>query len=524
MGLHLGPVREAAALVLACIVPGCGDGGEDGQSRGPSADVTVVGVEGDTGPETDIGPDGTSPPDSRPNLPPGPPEVVIRPTRPTTADDITAVVVLPSTDPDNDPITYTWRWLRNGELVEGLVSDTVPSSALTRGDVWRAVVIPNDGRADGPPGRDEVTIGNSAPTVLILLEPESPGPENDVNAVLDVNDPDDDDVAVTHRFQRRSDGLTVEGTVLPATRTFPGDVWTFRVTAVDSLGADTTAEVTFAIGPTPSAEGCPVAVAGCRRGGSTDALASNLTLAGSSWLECRATGSFTPRGTIRTYRWSIATSPDDALPFISNPEGATTEILLDRAGTWTIELDVTDTQNTPACRSARVDVVKEPAGPGDLAIQLTWTSPGVPDPGRECAGCGTDLDLHMLNLELGCWTRSPADLHWRNRNPMWESPDDPVAVPCSLTRDDISSLGPEIILCQGLPEGRYRLGVHYFSDHRFGPSTATLRVTLGDSVSFNESQELTDRQFWDVADLELPSGSITRRGTVYPTIAQAPCP
>ena len=97
------------------------------------------------------------------NSPPTQPVVDVTPDAPLTTDDL-HVAASGSTDPDGDPVAYRYRWYRDGAHQSGLNDQTtVPASATARGQTWRCVVTPHDGRANRPAGEDSVVILNSPP-------------------------------------------------------------------------------------------------------------------------------------------------------------------------------------------------------------------------------------------------------------------------------------------------------------------------------------------------------------------------
>jgi hypothetical protein len=116
----------------------------------------------------------TSPPVTIQNSSPTAPVVDVTPDFPLTTDDLTCTVTSPSTDPDEDTVTYTYEWYKNDVLQPGLtttttaLSVTIDSSNTAEGEVWKCVVTPNDGTEDGPTDQDEVTIGTipNSPPVL----------------------------------------------------------------------------------------------------------------------------------------------------------------------------------------------------------------------------------------------------------------------------------------------------------------------------------------------------------------------
>jgi len=121
------------------------------------------------------------------NDPPTAPVVDVTPNLPLTTDNLVCTVTTPSTDPDGDPITYTYGWYKNDVLQPAYTTNTLPASATTVGDVWKCVVTPHG--SDGPPGWDQVTIQNSPP-VLAYIGPKSVNEENMLPFTATATDPD----------------------------------------------------------------------------------------------------------------------------------------------------------------------------------------------------------------------------------------------------------------------------------------------------------------------------------------------
>ena len=71
-------------------------------------------------------------------------------------------------------------------------------------------------------------------------------------------------------------------------------------------------------------------------------------------------------------------------------------------------------------------------------------------------------------------------------------------------------MGPEVITL-AIPEGRatYRVGVHYWQDNFYGPSLATLRVSIfGEVVHETPLLSLIMGDFWEALDITWPDGTV----------------
>lgn len=101
-----------------------------------------------------------------------PPQVTvfgITPVTPRTGDDLKASWI--TSDPDDDNVSVSIQWFRNGTEVPSLSnSPIVPSGFTQAGDEWFFTVVPNDGYDDGALGiSDPVTIDNTKPELLAIL-------------------------------------------------------------------------------------------------------------------------------------------------------------------------------------------------------------------------------------------------------------------------------------------------------------------------------------------------------------------
>jgi hypothetical protein len=135
------------------------------------------------------------------NNPPTAPEVRIDPARPVTTSTLQAVIIRPGTDIESNLLTYTYRWFRDGELVEGLTKESVPYERTSRGQNWSVEVRTFDGDDEGPSAAAWRVVQNAAPVPMDPL----PDPEFDEDTVdtnwLDLSgafeDPDGDPLTWT---------------------------------------------------------------------------------------------------------------------------------------------------------------------------------------------------------------------------------------------------------------------------------------------------------------------------------------
>jgi hypothetical protein len=174
---------------------------------------------------------------------PSAPTVEITPDPPGTEDDLVVGITVDAVDPEGGALTYTYRWTRDG-VATSHTGATVPAADTTRGEVWEVTVTPNDGRADGAPGSDRVTIGNTAPEVTSASLIPTTAYTNDVLAAA-VSGTDADGDSITYRYSWDVSGATVAATG----GTLDGASWfdkhdTVAVTVTPTDGTDTGAAVT----------------------------------------------------------------------------------------------------------------------------------------------------------------------------------------------------------------------------------------------------------------------------------------
>jgi hypothetical protein len=168
------------------------------------------------------------------NHPPGPATLAIEPTDPTTADDLLAVVLADAPDEDGDAMVYRFTWFCDGVERSDVGNTTmVPAEITAKGELWRAVVTPNDGQDDGPSTEATVVVINAAPSAEISLSPEQPSSDEDIVATITGSDPDGDETSFTISWLVGGQATSHSGATLPSDATSSGEEWTIEVTPSD---------------------------------------------------------------------------------------------------------------------------------------------------------------------------------------------------------------------------------------------------------------------------------------------------
>jgi len=155
--------------------------------------------------------------------------------------------------------------------------------------------------------------------------------------------------------------------------------------------------------------------------------------------------------------------------------------------------------------------------PERLVVQLTWDTPGDLDQTDTGPGLGADLNIHLTEVDgvgldinedsVGDGYYTDGACYWKNISPDWGAPGN--ANNPSLDIDDTDGAGPETINLDDPEDKTYRVGVDYYDDHGYGPSTATVRIFIDGNLSAEFTKEMMAGGFWEVASVEFPTTSIT---------------
>ena len=230
--------------------------------------------------------------------------------------------------------------------------------------------------------------------------------------------------------------------------------------------------------------------------------------------------SYSDTGVVTTYAWSVeqpAGSMSVFLPSASYPD-PTFEVNV--AGVYTFRLTVTDSSGASSVIESNytVQVIPDEA----IHVELLWSTPGDPDETDQGPEAGADLDLHFTHPSAATepdldgdgepdpWFNQPFDCFWFNPSPDWGATADDADDP-GLDRDDTDGAGPENVNLNVPEDGvTYTIGAHYWGDHGYGPSLATVRVYVHGVLVFQtEEVSLSSKDMWWTATIDWPSGQVT---------------
>ena len=184
------------------------------------------------------------------NLPPFSPLINLQPSSADTTTDLRVVLVDPlPTDPDGDPVTFTYVWFNGDEQVSSTeattdIESTISAADTTKGETWSVYVFATDGELDSAPAIQEVVIQNASPEILSFSSsPEEPTTVDDLvidEAEISTADADGDEI--TFVFSWTKDGELQEDyteAILPAAATrkvkkvsFPDKQWNSTCTPI----------------------------------------------------------------------------------------------------------------------------------------------------------------------------------------------------------------------------------------------------------------------------------------------------
>jgi hypothetical protein len=237
-------------------------------------------------------------------------------------------------------------------------------------------------------------------------------------------------------------------------------------------------------------------------------------------LHLMGSQSYAAGGSISKYEWTVQQPVGSQLVFLPSSSAPDPTFEVNVAGSYLFKLRVWDQNNEESCIPAEYTVFVNPDEA--IHVELLWHTPLDPDETDEGPEAGADLDLHFLHpFATGedvdgdgapdGWFDQPFDCFWFNPHPNWGSLDPAKDDDPGLDLDDTDGAGPENVNLNQPQDGMmYKVGVHYWNDHDFGPSLATVRIYIYSSLVFQLSDvELVSHDMWEVADIAWPSGEVT---------------
>ncbi len=229
----------------------------------------------------------------------------------------------------------------------------------------------------------------------------------------------------------------------------------------------------------------PVAVIDCP---------SEVLLTGPEWLMLDGSGSFDPAMVDPlTFAWTVTARPpaSDASIAIDPDDTESIDLYVDVAGTWSVELVVTNALGTT---SDPATCTFSAAPEDDLHVELSWSTPFA------------DVDLHLVQ-EGATLFDCDEDCFYANQHPDWGLVGDQDDNP-RLDLDDVVGFGPENTNIARPADGIYELYVQVYAPNDDPATTATVEVWVGGLHAWSGSMVL-DLQFetWHVGTFTFPAAT-----------------
>ncbi len=384
-------------------------------------------------------------------------------------------------DPDGDPVTFRWSWSIDGTELPGESAETLQPATGRRGSVVRATGIPSDGRVDGEPATDELTLGNTTPIVRsVSILPDPATRAADVRAEVDAIDPDGDEITLVYAWKINGEEAGTSP-IIPAERLYRGAVITLDVTASD---ATTTSE--------PKAAGAvyvrnappTIASATLSPGNATEATV----------LTCTPSGVVDADGddVVELYRWTVN---GQALPDARSSTLTGADFSRGDAVSCEVSGD-DDDQVGPSVISNTVTIGNSPP----TVTGVIRTASPLPGQSLQLDLVVTDLDGDEVELDY-VWLVEGAEAGYASNLPPNTFSND-LDVACRITPSDPSGAGPSFTT----PTVRIRNAIPQITGVVYTPETPTALTDLRVSASATdpENDPVSLIITWEVNDVAVP--------------------
>lgn len=295
------------------------------------------------------------------NTAPGAPTTSITPSSPNTTQDLSCDIVTGATDPDGDPLTYTYAWRRDGAPTAN-TGATLSASNTARGQIWECTATASDGSLSGPPVTSSTAIQNSAPsTPQPAISPTAPRTGDNLVCSVQTASVDPDGDPITYEYSWLQDGVATANTtqVVSSASTTKGENWTCLVSASDGTATSGTGTQSLNILNTPPS--APTVAISPAQPGSNDDLVCQITVPSTDADEDTIT---------YTYAW-LRNGQSTGYTTATVPASATSD-----AETWECRVTPFDGDNAGPAGSASVSTTP-PTSCLDLKNQSPTTPSGV---------------------------------------------------------------------------------------------------------------------------------------------------
>jgi hypothetical protein len=279
----------------------------------------------------------------------------------TVMDDMTLIITSSDVDGDNLAIVSV-RWFLN-DVEQGTAADesTLPGTALTRGDVWHAVVRVSDGTDEIGFTTQGVTVLNAAPTVTVEWPTNSTALEA-LTPIIATSDADGDDLTLVTTWYKNGfrDATLGNLSSVPADKLDPEQSWRLMVMANDGSVWSEGVEAT-------------VTIANLGPQANVDVMSSEVWSGEATLLS--GASSTDADGQIVIHRWTwddqIATGEEVNIVF-NEPTQVTLTVTDEHGASSSITTTLTPT-NGPTIQN----LVAMHDGSGKVVLTWTWTGEEV---------------------------------------------------------------------------------------------------------------------------------------------------